>query len=268
MTFQGSRKTFRLPVHKVLESGSLNILISPSVYLTGSNRKLLLYNFNCSVYAGCLYHAVRAGIIMPLLCMRPRQRCHPSQVKASFQCQGLFGLTRFMECSITWVLSKHLQRFLLCDYLLPCSGNPINRPLTLSASLHPFGRQSHTLLAQGLPGARPKSGFARLMDKLTLLPPPGQTRTRPSGSCWKFSPNLLQITHPAHPLTSRSRSKNYWSDYLTFTACQIFWTLTLTPVSRSYTFLQRILRAPVLCLHSLTIKRPRWQSDCVSILFP
>lgn len=130
--------------------------------------------------------------------------------------------------------------------------------LLLSQHLfYPFDRPSHTLQLRDLPGTRPNTGFAWLMDKLTLCCPllakqgPVPVAAALKDTCSQFAPDP---THPAHPLTSRSRSKNYWSNYLTLDLVNDFPDSDTDACFRSYTFLQCILRAPILCLHSLLIK--------------
>lgn len=134
----------------------------------------------------------------PLLCMRrPRLRdVTLPKSKPHFSAKVCLAPTRFIGVPPTWVLSQSTsQRFLLCDCLLPDMATPSIDLLLSQHLFYPFGRQSHTLQLRGLPGTRPKSGFARLMDKLTLCCPllakqgPVPVAAALKDTCSQFAPD-------------------------------------------------------------------------------
>lgn len=205
---RGAEKTFGLPVQKVLESGSLNPHFTKCCLLR-SNRQLLLllHNFNCSVYTRILIIMLwgKHYYYPPSPFMHEQtkaQRCHPPQVKASFQCQGLFGSNQVHRCSTNLgALTKHLTKVPPLWLSPSRHGNPINRPLTLSVSLLPIWQTIPHPSAQRSSWYSPQH-WVRLAhgQANSLLPPPGQTRTRPSGSCTER--HLLLICSGSHSPSS------------------------------------------------------------------
>ena len=116
--------------------------------------------------------------------------------KPHFNAKVCLAPTRFIGVPPTWVLSQSTsQRFLLCDYLLPDMATPSIDLLLSQHLFYGFGRQSHTLQLRGLPGTRPNSGFARLMDKLTLCCPllakqgPVPVAAALKDTCSQFAPD-------------------------------------------------------------------------------
>ena len=113
-----------------------------------------------------------------------------------------FGSNQVHRCSTNLgALTKHLTKVPPLWLSPPRHGNPISRPLTLSVSLlriwqtipHPSAQRSSWYSPQHW--VRLAHGQAN-----SLLSPPGQTRTRPSGSCTER--HLLLICSGSHSPSS------------------------------------------------------------------